>query len=77
MVLDNHVVTIYRVGSTYAYFDSNVTLITNLSSPTQLMYLLTHAIKSTGYQLAQEGFSVEYFNVAKANKELSLSKDKP
>jgi hypothetical protein len=34
LVLDNHIVAIYRVGSTYAYFDSNVALVANLSSPT-------------------------------------------
>jgi hypothetical protein len=47
LILYNHVVAIYRVGSTYAYFDSNVTLVANLSSPNHLMHLLTQAIKST------------------------------
>jgi hypothetical protein len=37
------------------------------------MHLLTQGIKNTGYQLAKKVFLVEYFNVAKANKVLSLS----
>ncbi len=57
LVLDNHVVAIYRVGSTYTCFDSNVTFVANLGSPTHLMHLFTQSIKSTGYHSAKSLFS--------------------
>jgi hypothetical protein len=53
LVLDNHIVAIYRVGSTYAYFDNNVALAANLSGPTksQIFEETAHALNSSFVKL--------------------------
>ncbi len=72
LVTSNHVVAIYRTGDIYTYFDSNVALVSDLKSVDQLMKVVEKGVKYAGYELAEEGFLVEHFDVTKANNALTL-----
>ncbi len=71
LVTSNHVVAIYRTGSNYAYFDSNVAFVSGLKSVDQLMKIVEKAVEFAGYEVGEKGFLVEYFDVEQANKLLS------
>lgn len=67
----DHAIAIYRIGDNYAYFDCNTVFISGLKSVTQLMQVVKEAVGLAGYKIKKEGFLVEHFNIAKANKLLS------
>ncbi|CAN2141066.1 ankyrin repeat domain-containing protein [Wolbachia pipientis] len=67
LVTDNHVIAIYRIGNSYAYFDCNVAFISGLKSVDQLIEVVE---KGASYEV-EEGLLVEYFDVDKANSLLS------
>ncbi|WCR58332.1 tetratricopeptide repeat protein [Wolbachia endosymbiont of Ctenocephalides felis wCfeJ] len=71
LVTNNHVVAIYRVGDSYAYFDSNAAFVSEIKNVEQLMKVVEKGIKSAGYEMSEKGFLVEHFDVAKANSQLS------
>ncbi|APR97793.1 ankyrin repeat domain-containing protein [Wolbachia endosymbiont of Folsomia candida] len=73
LVTSNHVVAIYRTGDSYTYFDSNVALVSNLKNVDQLMKIVEKGVKYADYELAEEGFLVEYFDVAQANNALTTA----
>jgi hypothetical protein len=69
--MNNHVVSIYGTGNTYAYFHSNVAWVTGLQHVDQLIKVVERGIFYTGYELAEEGLLVEHFDVTQANQLLS------
>ncbi len=71
LVTINHVVAIYRIGDTYAYFDTNVAFVANLKTVQQLMKVVNKVVTFAGYQLAEEGLLVEQFDVVKANQAIT------
>ncbi|APR98948.1 ankyrin repeat domain-containing protein [Wolbachia endosymbiont of Folsomia candida] len=71
LVTSNHVVAIYRRGNTYTYFDSNVALVSDLQNVDQLMKVVKKGVEYAGYELAEEGFLVEHFDVTAANNALT------
>ncbi|WP_157956387.1 ankyrin repeat domain-containing protein [Wolbachia endosymbiont of Folsomia candida] len=71
LVASNHVVAIYRTGDTYTYFDSNVALVSGLKTVDQLMKVVEKGVKYAGYEIAEEGFLVEHFDVTEANNALT------
>lgn len=73
LVVSNHVVAIYRNGHTYSYFDSNVALISNLKSVDELMHTVDQSVKLADYEVPEEGFLVERFNIIDANDQLLSS----
>ncbi|WP_265026337.1 hypothetical protein [Wolbachia endosymbiont (group A) of Bibio marci] len=70
LVTSNHVVAIYRTGSNYAYFDSNVAFVSGLKSVDQLMEVAEKAVEFAGYKVEEKGLLVEHFDVARANNQL-------
>lgn len=68
LVTSNHVVAIYRIGDSYAYFDSNVAFVSGLKS---VMQVIEEAVKIADYKVEEKGFLVEHFDVDKANRQLS------
>ncbi|MDR1139077.1 MAG: NACHT domain-containing protein [Rickettsiales bacterium] len=75
LVINNHVVAIYKVGGNYAYFDSNAAFVSGLKNVDQLMQVVEKGIQSAGYKIEEKGLLVEHFDVERANDLLS-SEDK-
>jgi hypothetical protein len=71
LVTSHHVVAIYRTDNTYAYFDSNVAWVTGLQNADQLIKVVEVGMFYAGYEIAEEGFLVEHFDVLKANQALT------
>ncbi|GFR28392.1 uncharacterized protein TNCT_638791 [Trichonephila clavata] len=71
LVTTDHVVAIYRAGDNYAYFDCNTAFVSGLKSTDQLMRVVEKAVKFAGYEVGEEGFLVEHFDVDRANSQLS------
>lgn len=71
LVSNNHVKAIYRKGNQYAYFDSNVAYVWGLKSISELTIILNQGIDTTSTMPSPPPFTVEYFNVAAANAQLS------
>ncbi|PWU15354.1 MAG: hypothetical protein C5B45_02665, partial [Chlamydiae bacterium] len=65
---NNHVVAIYHIDEIYAYFDSNMVVVSNLKNVDQLISVVDESVKLAGYEMREEGFLVEHFDVAKANE---------
>ncbi|WP_143689013.1 hypothetical protein [Wolbachia endosymbiont of Nilaparvata lugens] len=71
LVTSNHVVAIYRIGDSYAYFDGNIAFVFGLKSVDQFTEVVKKAIESAGYRVEEKGLLVEHFDVDKANDLLS------
>ncbi|MBC6685960.1 hypothetical protein H9I48_01665 [Wolbachia pipientis] len=71
LVTSNHVVAVYRICGSYAYFDSNAAFVSGLKNVDQLIKVIEKGIKSAGYKVKKEGLLVEHFDVDKANDLLS------
>ncbi|MGC1854030.1 MAG: TcdA/TcdB pore-forming domain-containing protein [Candidatus Aquirickettsiella sp.] len=71
IILNNHVIAVYRKKGRYGYFDSNIAWVSNIENSDNLVAVFRAAIAVGAYKIPAEGFRIETFKVLKANKRLS------
>ncbi len=72
IIVEDHVVAIYKRDGKYGYFDSNVAWISNIENRYDLKTIMKTAIAAAGYKMSDVGLRIEVFNVHKANHELGV-----
>lgn len=66
-------VSIYRKGGTYSYFDSNVAFVEGLTTLDGLISVVDKSVNLAGYKVEEEGFLVEHFDITKAHDQLTAT----
>lgn len=71
LILNNHVIAIYKRKGRYGYFDSNIAWVADIENRDSLEAVFRTAIAVGAYKIPAEGLHIETFKVLKANKRLS------